>query len=71
MDPQVAWDRLQETYHAHDWEAAREWAEALLAWLARGGFPPMTYADACDDSARRRVFVEDFCRCVLRQEVES
>lgn len=71
MDPQAAWDRLQETCRVHDWEAAREWAESLLTWLARGGFLPSTLADCHDDPVRQRAHIEDFCRSVLRQEAES
>jgi len=40
MDPNATWDALLAAYATKDFEAAAESAEALLAWLDRGGFPP-------------------------------
>ncbi len=44
MDLQVAWENLLDAYADGDWPAATEHAEALLSWMARGGFPPQTGA---------------------------
>jgi hypothetical protein len=41
MDPQAAWDQLLAAYAAGDWDQIEELATDLLAWLDRGGFPPM------------------------------
>ncbi len=38
MDPQAAWNQLQEAYRVRDWETVRELAQSLLDWLERGGF---------------------------------
>lgn len=44
MDPQTTWDELHEAVARRDWECVAELAEALLTWIARGGFPPRTSA---------------------------
>ena len=41
MDPHVAWREMQRELIAENWEAAMEYAEALLQWLQDGGFPPL------------------------------
>ena len=41
MDPQATWDQLLAAYAAGDWDLIEERATDLLAWLDRGGFPPM------------------------------
>jgi hypothetical protein len=41
MDPQAAWDQLLAAYAAGEWDQIEERATDLLAWLDRGGFPPM------------------------------
>ena len=40
MDPQITWEELLQAWARRDWEAVVEYAEALLGWLDRGGFPP-------------------------------
>ena len=40
MDPQLAWEELLQAWVRRDWESVVEYAEALLSWLDRGGFPP-------------------------------
>ena len=71
MDPQVAWDQLQEAYCNRDWEAVRELAQSLLDWLDRGGFSPVTAEGNRNDSARQRAIVIRFCNSVLQQMVDS
>jgi hypothetical protein len=41
MDPQAAWDQLLAAYAEGNWDQIEERATDLLAWLDRGGFPPM------------------------------
>lgn len=41
MDPHATWKQMQEELVAENWELAMELAEALLAWLKGGGFPPV------------------------------
>ncbi len=40
MDPQQAWKEMLDAWGLHDWESVDESADALLAWLGIGGFPP-------------------------------
>jgi len=40
MDPNATVQRLLEAIDDHDLEAAREAADDLSNWLARGGFAP-------------------------------
>ncbi|WP_068257867.1 hypothetical protein [Rubripirellula obstinata] len=40
MDPNTAWDAMLMAYAAKQWSDALHFAEALKAWLDRGGFPP-------------------------------
>ena len=71
MDPQAAWDQLQEAFRISDWEAVRELAQSLLDWLDRGGFPPVTSEGNRNDAARQRAIVIRFCHSVLQEMVDS
>ncbi|TWU34921.1 hypothetical protein [Novipirellula artificiosorum] len=42
MDPQATWNELIRAWSARDVQAAQEAAEALLEWLRKGGFAPLT-----------------------------
>ncbi len=44
MDPQTAWNEMLTAILQKDWEQVSEFAEALLTWMKRGGFPPQTTA---------------------------
>ena len=46
MDPQTAWNEMLDAIQQRDWPGALESAEALLAWMKKGGFPPQTTAVA-------------------------
>ena len=46
MDPDVAWQDMLRAVADRDWEEARERAGALLAWLGKGGFPPITHPES-------------------------
>lgn len=41
MDPHATWRQMQDELVAENWDLAIELAEALLAWLKGGGFPPL------------------------------
>ncbi|MGW0929604.1 hypothetical protein [Streptomyces sp. NPDC002644] len=40
MDPNAAWDMLQDAIREGDAEQAVELAESLAEWVGRGGFLP-------------------------------
>ena len=42
MDPQATWDLLLQAWNKRQWDEISELSESLLAWLAKGGFPPET-----------------------------
>ena len=44
MDPQAAWNEMLTAILQKDWQQAYEFAEGLLSWMKRGGFPPQTTA---------------------------
>ncbi len=46
MDPQAAWYEMLTAILQKDWEQVSEFAEGLLSWMKRGGFPPQTSAVA-------------------------
>ena len=68
MDPQATWTMLLAAYQTNDWPLVEEAAEALLTWLARGGFPPAL--EGLDD-AQTRLIVQLFCRQALASSPES
>lgn len=45
MDPQSTWNDLLEARSQRDWNRAEELANALLDWMQRRGFPPLTIGD--------------------------
>jgi hypothetical protein len=67
MDPQAAWDQLQEALRDGDWEAVRELAESLLDWLNRGGFAPVIAQTESHDAAQQRAAVLRFCLAAIQQ----
>ena len=42
MDPQATLSELLQAVDDRDWDRVDELAEALLHWLERRGFPPLT-----------------------------
>lgn len=62
MDPQVTWRKLLEAYGSRDWSIVEQSAEALLSWLAGGGFPPRLDSLDAPDTA---VIVQLVCCQVL------
>ena len=61
MDPQAAWDQLLAAYADGDWEQIEERANDLLAWLDRGGFPPMIIQQSDLDSYWNRALARAGC----------
>jgi hypothetical protein len=41
MDPQSTWDQLLAAFASGDWDLIEQRATDLIAWLDRGGFPPI------------------------------
>ncbi len=72
MDPNTTWDNLLHAYATKDFASAIEHAQALLAWLGRGGFPPRltvgstTMALTCQlDDGWNRAIAQAACQHVL------
>ena len=61
MDPQAAWEQLLAAYAAGDWEQIEERATDLLAWLDRGGFPPMIIRQPELDADWNRALARSGC----------
>ena len=68
MDPQETWKLLLDAYQANDWALVEETAEALLTWLAKGGFPPRL---DCVDERRSRLIVQMLCSQALASVPQS
>lgn len=45
MDPQQTWTDMLEALKNKQWDEAKELADALYAWIGKGGFPPTTVGD--------------------------
>jgi hypothetical protein len=45
MDPQATWLALIQALIDEERESASEYAEILIDWLDRGGFPPIVLSD--------------------------
>jgi len=65
MDPQAAWEQLFAAYAAGDWDILEERATDLIAWLDRGGFPPMILHQSDIDSELNRALARAGCLHVL------
>jgi len=65
MDPQAAWEQLLAAYAAGDWDILEERATDLIAWLDRGGFPPMILHQPDIDSELNRTLARAGCLHVL------
>ena len=46
MDPQQTWTDMLDALKRKEWNEAKELADALHAWLRKGGLPPTTVGDA-------------------------
>jgi hypothetical protein len=68
MDPEKTWTMLLDAFQANDWSLVEETAEALLAWLAKGGFPPRL---GHEDEQRSRLVVQMFCSQALASIPQS
>jgi hypothetical protein len=45
MDPDLTWREMLKAVANREWEEARERAEALLEWLHKRGYPPITHSE--------------------------
>jgi hypothetical protein len=61
MDPVATWTAFLRSYRDDDEEACRQCCRDLLAWLAKGGFPPPIINIAAFD----RVMVQAVCTTYL------
>lgn len=68
MDPESTWKMLLDAYQVSDWPSVEETAEALLSWLAKGGFPPRLDVQ---DEQQRRLIVQMFCSQAIASRPES
>jgi hypothetical protein len=59
---------LLDAYQANDWPLVEETAQALLAWLAKGGFPPQLDNE---DERGARLIVRMFCSQALASIPDS
>lgn len=64
MDPETTWQELLDAADAGDWPTAGDRAQALKAWLDRGGFSPQVTKRA-ELSALDNVLVRAACRFVV------
>lgn len=62
MDPQETWNSLLAAYQRNETAVVEEMAEALLSWLACGGFPPRLDQQ---DERSSQLIVQIFCSHVL------
>jgi hypothetical protein len=42
MDPNATLRDLLDALKRRDWDQVHEFSQALLGWMAKGGFPPLT-----------------------------
>lgn len=71
MDPQAAWNEMLDTAESGDWELAAEYAESLLTWIRRGGFPPIVIPGRPMDDGWNRTIATAACELVLSRQGES
>jgi len=65
MDPQTTWQELLATWQQRDWESVIELSQALLHWLAQGGFPPAIEGPRQFEADWNRAVAEAFCHFAL------
>ncbi len=69
MDPQTTWEEILSHYRLEQYEEARHSAEALLDWLAKGGFAPRTIEGlAAEDPLQRHVALS-VIRFITRRQI--
>lgn len=74
MDPQATWDSLIQAWSKRHWDEVSELSESLLAWLAKGGFPPETNYPkelGADWDAAVALAACGFALCRSRQVLEN
>ena len=66
MDPQVAWNELLDAIAANNLEMAEVYADGLLEWTSRKGFPPQTASRLLSESWDRAI-----CRFVCLKVIAA
>jgi len=66
MDPSVTWCDMAQAVQENRWIDAGEHARNLLAWLEKGGFPPVITGTHSFD----RIAALQTCRAVAEWEIE-
>jgi len=67
MDPNATWQQLLDALEASDWDAAAEFAQVLLTWLLKRGFPPVVFPDRRIGDEWNRAFARFTCELVLAE----
>lgn len=65
MDPSATFASMQTAYRDENWEALADFAEALMDWMEKGGFPPALTGNLDWD----RYVARCVCSAVLAWEV--
>jgi len=65
LGPQAAWEQLLAAYSAGDWDQIQERATDLIAWLDRGGFPPLIVPNSELDPNWNRALARAGCLYAL------
>ena len=67
MDPNATWQQLLDALEASDWDTAGEFAEELLTWLLKGGFPPVVFPERRLGDEWSRALARLTCELVLAE----
>lgn len=62
MDPDACMKALADAVGTANWEEAKERAQDMLTWLARGGFPPNVTGTKIFDSLMIKAACEQITR---------
>lgn len=65
MDPQTTWQELLDCLSTEQLDDARDHADALGHWLAKGGYPPQTIPLIAPGDELHRVIAQAVVRHVL------
>jgi len=68
MDPQATWQELLSCLSAEQLADARDHANALAQWFAKGGFPPQTIPLVAPGDELHRVIAQAVVQHVLASD---
>lgn len=71
MDPQAAWNEMLDATESGDWELAGNYAESLLTWMRKSGFPPVVIPGYLMSDGWNRIIVTAACELVLSRQGEA